>query len=149
MLRMKKRVSSTAYCLLAIAAFGILLVAASKTAAQEQPVKIVVPAYPLLLLHLPASGSVTIEMQIDKTGAVTAATMKDGSKLFYQPARRAAMQWKFPKTRTDARRTFAVTFKFTLLPSEAAPEDATITFSPPNLVEIKARRVEIDPSPSY
>ncbi|MBX3282427.1 MAG: energy transducer TonB [Acidobacteria bacterium] len=126
-----------------------LLIGTETIHAQEQPLKIVIPAYPLLLLHLPASGSVTIEMQIDKTGAVTAVALKDGNKLFFQPTRRAALQWKFPKGHTDSLRISVMTFKFTLLPSDAEPEEATIVFTSPDLIEIKARMVEIEPSPSH
>ncbi|MBV6496985.1 MAG: hypothetical protein JFAIHJKO_02118 [Pyrinomonadaceae bacterium] len=147
MMRVRKRTNRRLYCALAVAIFSFFMVAAEAIHAQEGPVKIVVPAFPRILLHLPASGAVTIEMKIDKTGAVMDAVLKEGSKFFFPMVRRAALKWKFPEVKTRGERHFVATFTFTILPSDANPEEATVIFTQPNLIEIRAIRPEIDPTP--
>lgn len=113
--------------------------------AMEEPTEVVAPAYPLLLLHGSQSGSVTLKLEIDKSGVVSSATLKEGSKLLFQVAKRAALKWKYAASAKASLRVCFVTFKFTLLASDASPEDARVVFTLPNVVEIRERRIEIRP----
>ncbi|HMM79029.1 MAG TPA: energy transducer TonB [Pyrinomonadaceae bacterium] len=133
-----------------VAAIGILTLIGLTTVAgigqsQEAPIKVVSPAYPLLLLHGLKSGDVTLKLQINTSGTVSTATLEEGSKLFFQVAKRAALKWKFRQTDKPSHRAYLVKFKFTLLSSNASPEDAQIIFTLPNIIEIRARMVEIEP----
>ena len=63
----------------------------------------VTPAYPELAIRSRASGSVILELQIDKEGKVVEATPISGPSMFYNEAVKAAMQYRYRPATLDGK----------------------------------------------
>ncbi|HEX2489586.1 MAG TPA: TonB family protein, partial [Blastocatellia bacterium] len=80
-----------------------IVVRKSGIALEQDAVKKVEPEFPPIAKAVRASGSVKVEVTIDKTGKVTSARAVSGHPLLRDSAQAAARQWKFNPTRVSGK----------------------------------------------
>jgi TonB family protein len=69
--------------------------AASRTPVPAVPISRTSPVYPELAIRARSSGTVALDLEIDKAGKVTKATPVSGPSVFYDAAVKAAMKWRY------------------------------------------------------
>jgi protein TonB len=71
------------------------MASASRTPVPAVPISRVSPVYPELAIRARTSGSVVLDLQIDKSGRVVKATPVEGPSVFYDAAVKAVMKWRY------------------------------------------------------
>lgn len=122
---------------------------------QAQVVKAVAPAYPVIAIAADVGGTVTIEVQIDVRGLVTAVRAVDGPKLLRAAAEITARRWIFSSVEDQTKaRVVRLLFAFKLMPKDTPQDELLPIFMPPYQVEVRQakgtliHRVDSDP-PGY
>jgi len=125
--------------LLVMSAGGASAQGGAKAAEQPGVVVAVAPNYPPIARASRAEGEVVVEVKINATGKVAAASAVSGHELLRKSSEAAALRWQFAaapegKEERSARLTFVYS---TLL--EIRPDDPefSVSFSPPYRVEVK------------
>jgi TonB family protein len=136
--------------LLAAVAFSSLIFAQSGEVEKPIVVSAVAPVYPAIAEAARASGNVTVNVEIDREGKVTAANSDSGIKLLGKTAEEAAVRWRFaPSPSGEKKRKAQLVFSFRLMPDEASSLDSTPIFYPPYRVEIRKKPAKVVQTPSY
>jgi|SRR2546423_435860 len=141
-------------CAIALAILGTVFASAARQSPPELKVyKAVAPVYPPIARTAHAGGSVTVEVTVDKVGAVSLTRATSGLPLLRQAAEAAAKRWQFAldEQGTNERRA-TLFFTFTMMPECAKYADLTPVFSPPYQVEVRAEPPQVtcsdcDPQP--
>jgi TonB family protein len=134
------------YLLLFLAVIALSSLVLAQTSESEQPVVVsaVVPVYPAIAEAARASGDVTVEVEIDRAGKVTAANSDGKIKLLGKAAEEAARRWQFaPSQGGEKKRKAQLVFSFHLMPEEALWLDSTPVFYPPYRIEIRKKPTKI------
>src|SRR5438045_3382278 len=83
-------------CAIALAIFGTVLASAARQSPPELKVyKAVAPVYPPIARSAHAVGDVTVEVSVDRNGAVSNAHGTSGHPLLRAAAEAAAKRWQF------------------------------------------------------
>lgn len=139
------------YLLPLLAVIGFTGVSLAQTGEVEKPavVSAVAPVYPAIAEAARASGDVTVEVEINREGKVTAANPKSGIKLLGKAAEEAARRWRFVPSQGAEKRKVQLVFSFRLMPEEASSLDSTPVFYPPYRIEIRKKPAKVVQTPSY
>lgn len=136
--------------LLAAIAFGSLAFAQSGESEKPVVVSAVTPVYPPIAEAARASGDVTVEIEIDGEGKVTAANSDSRIKLLGRAAEEAASRWRFaPSPSGEKKRKAQLVFSFHLMSEEASSLDSTPIFYPPYRIEIRKKPAKVVQTLSY
>lgn len=105
------------------------------------------PAYPLIVMGtfgpIDRSGTVQVEVQVNKTGVVTLARAFTGHPILRGAAVSAARGWQFNPTEDGvSMRTVTLTFIFTIMPKDTSDENLMPIFTLPYQVEVRQRSRE-------
>lgn len=131
---------SMALCLLTATHLSTLAQANNATA-----IRVVSPVYPEVATDSNISGTVTLKVEVSCKGEVTKVDSTGEHRLLVALSERAVRRWVFDQfSCKEGSRISAIRFVFTLLPTDSS-EDEAVIFSPPNALEIRARRREILP----
>jgi len=107
------------------------------------PRVMVAPEYSGVAIGAGVSGQVTIEIQVEPTGAVRLLQVQ-GHPLLRQKSQDAAKKWIFETG--AAGRKQVITFIFRLLPAKGVEEDE-VRFLSPLTIEVSKRLPDVQPLP--
>jgi len=117
--------------------------ATEKVHSGPELMKAVAPVYPLVAIAAGVSGSVVVQVQVDRQGNVTSTRTIDGPKLLRTAAEHTARRWLFSATDEPATREARLVFSFKLVPKDTAVDELSPIFMPPYQVEVKGKPVEL------
>lgn len=108
----------------------VLAFAAHAQTCDVQPVKLVIPPYPVVALASKESGRVVVRVTVDKEGDVLRAESTEGPKWLSKSAEEVAKIWKFSgvkasETLSCKTRSADLTFDFVILPAGTSPSEET------------------------
>jgi TonB family protein len=120
------------------AACVLLLVNAEPIKAQEsspaqpQVVRAVAAIYPHIAAVAGASGTTSVDIEINASGAVKSVRIVAGPRILGKVAEKSARQWVFAPTKeAGGIRVARLIYVFRLMPANTAPEDIVAVFNPP------------------
>ena len=127
-------------CAIALAVLGTVLASAARQSPPELKVyKAVAPVYPPIARAARAGGDVSVEVSVDRNGAVSSAHGTSGHPLLRAAAEATAKRWQFaPDAQGTNERKATLLLTFTMMPECAKYADLTPIFYPPYHAEVRA-----------